>query len=48
MLHGYVATHVARSVHEARNSGWSRVYARVVEGGEIATGDTVELVRAAG
>ena len=34
-------------IHEARDSGWSRVYARVVEGGEIATGDPVELVRAA-
>ncbi len=35
-------------IHEPRNSGWSRVYARVVEGGEIATGDAVELVHAAG
>ena len=34
-------------IHEARNSGWSRVYARVVEGGEVATGDVVEIVRPA-
>ena len=34
-------------IHEARRPGWSRVYARVVEGGEIARGDAVEVVRAA-
>ena len=34
-------------IHEARSSGWSRVYARVVEAGEIARGDAVEIVRAA-
>ena len=31
-------------IHEARHSGWSRVYARVVEGGEVAAGDVVEIV----
>jgi MOSC domain-containing protein YiiM len=34
-------------IHEARRSGWSRVYARVVEGGEVARGDAVEIVRPA-
>ena len=34
-------------IHEARSPGWSRVYARVVEGGEIGRGDPVEIVRAA-
>ncbi len=31
-------------IHAARQAGWSRVYARVVEGGEIAQGDAIELV----
>ncbi len=34
-------------IHESRNSGWSRVYARVLESGEVAQGDPVEIVRSA-
>jgi len=34
-------------IHAARHAGWSRAYARVVEGGEIARGDPVEFVKSA-
>jgi MOSC domain-containing protein YiiM len=32
-------------IHEARHAGWSRVYARVIEAGDVAPGDAVEIVR---
>ena len=43
IAHCFTGKQIARVLQDA-NPGWSRVYARVLEGGELKTGDGVDLL----